>query len=87
MPDSLEQSVVEKLEQLVKDAFANHSTLFTKEEAEALKNVAARERAWQSIGMLAGIVKSILTYLGFFIAAWVAFKAGLLQWLAGELGR
>ena len=85
--NELEQKVIDKLEQMVRDAMDNHSLLFTKEEAEALKSVAARERAWHSIGLLAGMFKSILTYLGFFIAAWVSIKAGLLEWLARELGR
>ena len=87
MSDVPEKSVADKLEGLIQDALDKRPAMFTPEEAKALRDVAARERAWQSIGLIAAMMRTILTYLGFFIGAWVAFKAGLLQWLAQELGR
>lgn len=76
-----EQKFLSKLEALVED-----KSYFTVEEAELLKRVAARERAWASIGALAGSVRTILTWLGFMLAAWAAFRAGLIAWLADALG-
>lgn len=58
---------------------------FTDEEIQALKRVAARERAWIAIGIVAGGLRTFLTYMGFFIGAWMAFKAGLADWLGGLL--
>ena len=87
---SVDEAVVNKLEQLVQESLANkfdQSITFTKEEAEALKRVAARERAWMAIGHLAGFIKGVMTYIGFFLAAWIAIKAEILQWIARELGR
>lgn len=85
----MDEAVISKLEQLVQEALSNHPATFTftREEAEALKRVAARERAWMAIGHLAGFVKGVMTYIGFFLAAWIAIKAEILQWIARELGR
>ncbi len=85
MSNQLEADVIEKLERLIEEAF-NERGIFTKEEAELLKRVAARERGWAAIGALAGTGKTVLTYFGFFIAAWVAFKAGLISTLSTWLG-
>jgi uncharacterized membrane protein len=83
----VDSAVLEKLDQLVREAFDEQSATFTKEEAEALKRVAARERAWMAVGHLAGFIKGVMTYIGFFLAAWIAVKAEILQWIARELGR
>jgi uncharacterized membrane protein len=80
-------SVLNKLEELVRNALDESSATFTREEAEALKRVAARERAWMAVGHLAGFMKGVMTYIGFFLAAWIAIKAEILQWIARELGR
>lgn len=85
-PD-IDAAVLDKLEKLVRGALDESSTTFTPEEAEALRRVAARERAWMAVGHLAGFVKGVMTYIGFFLAAWIAIKAEILQWIARELGR
>ena len=87
MPDKqTEATALQKLEELLEKHLGEPIVIFTKEEAEALRRVAARERAWMALGTLAGSLRTILTYLGFFLGAWVAFKAGVLAWLAENLG-
>lgn len=86
MSAGLEARLIEKLEKMVEDAFNDHTSPFTKEEAELLKKLAARERGWIAIGALAGTGKTILTYFGFFLATWAAFKTGLITTLSEWLG-
>lgn len=76
-----DRSAIDKLEHMI----AIKNDFFNDEEVMALKRVAARERAWMAVGLLAGGLRTILTYVGFFIGAWMAFKAGFLDWLAGAL--
>lgn len=75
------EAEVAALEKLIKEVQGR----FSDDEVEALKRVAARERAWIAVGFLAGSVKMVLTYIGFFLAAWAALKAGILDWLRGAL--
>ncbi len=83
----LEKEALDKLDKLIEEALDQRSEFFTKEEAMLLKKVAARERGWVAIGALAGTAKTVLTYFGFFLATWAAFKAGLISWIAESLGR
>lgn len=76
-----DKSALDKLEELL----SRQRDFFNDDEIAALKRVAARERAWMAIGMLAGGMRTVLTYIGFFIGAWMAFKAGLIDWLGGLL--
>lgn len=82
-----EKAFLEKLEEVVDQALHQKGVInFTPEEAELLKRVAARERAWASIGALAGSVKAILTWFGVMIGMYMAARAGLLSWLTTALG-
>lgn len=82
-----ERAFFEKFEKLIESAAADQVLHFTPEEIKALKSVAARERAWASIGALAGSAKTILTWIGFMIAAWMAFKAGFVEWITTAIGQ
>lgn len=82
-----EKAFLDKLEEVVEAALSQKGVVsFTPEEAELLKRVAARERAWASIGALAGSIKAILTWFGFMIGLWVAAKSGFIAWIATALG-
>lgn len=80
-----EIEAIEKLERFVSSGDAHVLTIFTKEEIDALRRVAAREKAWQALGTLASSAKTILTYIGFFIVAWAAFKSEATAWLSNLL--
>lgn len=83
MTDESEATVeaIRKLEKLLQDKNGEPIVVFTKEEAEALRKVAAREIAWMHVGRIANSWKTILTYIGYFIGAYVAVKAGVLEWI------
>lgn len=77
-----EKAFLEKLESIVESALAQKGVVsFTPEEAELLKRVAARERAWASIGALAGSAKTVMTWFGFMIGAWMAIRSGIAEWI------
>jgi intracellular sulfur oxidation DsrE/DsrF family protein len=61
--------------------------IFTDQEVKALKRVAAREMAWAGVGMIAASYKQIITYMGFFIMAWLTFKGYLVEWIISILKR
>lgn len=72
---------IRKLERMLQTESGEPIVVFTKEEADALRRVAAREIAWMHIGRIAQSWKTILTYIGYFIGAYIAFKAGILEWI------
>jgi hypothetical protein len=76
--------MLNKLEGIVLETVQEHQ-LFSKDEVELLKRVIARERGWAAIGSLAGTLKTVLTWFGFMIGTWMAFKTGFLEWIANGL--
>ncbi|TCD15138.1 hypothetical protein [Oricola cellulosilytica] len=94
-PDELE----EHLNRLVEALDRREITIFSRDEAGALKEIATlsaedrealREitkfwRAAKGSAWLAGLLMSGLKWAAGLVAIWIAFKAGLLDWLRGEL--
>lgn len=79
-----EVSALEKLERMIE----SHPLLnLSEDEVAAIRRVIAREKAYMALGVLAGNVRGVLTWLGVIVGAWISVKAGFLEWLAKELGR
>lgn len=72
--DEAEKAALKKLEEL-------GAKLFTEEEYIAVKRIIARERAWMSVGFLAGQLKNVMTVLGFIIGSFILIKGQVIQWL------
>lgn len=62
---------------------AEHNPEFTKDEIEALKRVADAWRGLESLGRMAGIVRKILIFIGWGVAAWIAIRFALTDWVKG----
>lgn len=60
---------------------AECSADFTDEEIRALKAIADAWKGLEAFGRVAGVVKKILTYVGWMIATYLAFKAGLVDFI------
>ena len=60
---------------------AETSQDFTEEEVRALKAIADAWKGLEAFGRVAVVVKKILTYVGWMIAAYLAFKAGLVDFI------
>ncbi len=78
----IDHQALAKIQQLLNDGNVPDIT-FTKAELVALKEMAARDVALVQLGKMAKTGKTILTYIGFFLAAWLAFKAGLADFIKG----
>ncbi|WP_370194159.1 MULTISPECIES: hypothetical protein [Aurantimonas] len=60
-------------------------TVFSVEEAEALREVAKVWRAARSSAWLASVLGSGLKWAAGIVVLWIAFKNGLAEWLQGLL--
>lgn len=56
---------------------------FTEEEITALKEMAAAWKGLESFGRVAGFARRVLAYIGWMIAAYVAFKFAISEWVKG----
>lgn len=79
-----DHELLQRLEGLLKRYEAGDEPLhevFTEDEVAALKRVASREMAYLAIGKLGSSMKVLLTYVSFFIGVYLAFKAGVIEWI------
>ena len=60
--------------------------IFTEPQAQALTEVATWWIALRGAGKIGAAMGSALRWLALFIGAWIAFKAGLLEWITSNLG-
>lgn len=66
---------------------ATASPEFTEAEVKALRAVADVWRGLEAFGRVASFVKTVTQYVGWSIAVYVAFKAGLIDWLRSVVAR
>ena len=67
------------LEKVVHVAEASQD--FTEEEVRALKAIADAWKGLEAFGRVAGVVKKILTYVGWLIAVYIAVKTGIVDFI------
>jgi len=82
--------LLDRLEEMLKrygDGDAPLQEAFSEDEVAALKRVAARERAYEAIGEIGKSLKTILTYIGFFIGVYIAIKTGAIEWIRSVVSR
>lgn len=56
---------------------------FTKQEIEALKEVADAWRGLEAFGKVAHVARKVVVYIGWMIGAWLAVKYAFHDWVAG----
>lgn len=78
-------SALSKLLQYTKDNDIDIDQIVTQDEHEALKRLVAREIGRMYLGRMAESWKSILTYIGFFLTAYLTYKAFLEEWIKAVL--
>lgn len=64
----------------------NKVVIFSETQAEALAEVAKWWIALRGAGKVGAAMGSAVKWLALMIAAWVAFKAGLLEWVSAGIG-
>lgn len=73
----------EILEKMAALSEADEITIFDDDEAKALKQMAAMWRGLESFGVLAGVVRKILVYVGWAVGFYLLIKGGLTDWIKG----
>lgn len=87
MNDSdLEARLLEALERMDKQEPNGEIIIFTAEQAEALTQVASWWVALRGAGKISAAFGSGLKWLALFMGAWIAVKAGVLDWVISNTG-
>jgi hypothetical protein len=73
----------EILERMAELIDAHEITIFNEEDAAALKQVAAMWRGLAAFGVAASVVRKVLTYLGWLVAAYFIVKGSSIEWIKG----
>ncbi len=60
---------------------------FSKDEADALKDVARAWLAMQALGWVGMGASRFFKWVGILIIAWLSFKAGLIDWIQEVSGK
>lgn len=58
-------------------------TAFSETQAEALKEIAEAYLGLKAFGRLAGVLKTIVTYIGWMLAIWLVIRAGAIDFIRG----
>jgi hypothetical protein len=58
---------------------------FSAEEREALRDFARFWLGMQAVGRAAVVLQSVVKYIGWGVALYIAVKAGLVEWIKGAL--
>ena len=66
-------------------AKAERNPTFTDEEVRALKEMANAWHGLEAFGRVASVVRKVLAYVGWMIAAYVAFRFMATDWIKGTL--
>jgi hypothetical protein len=82
----IEKTLREALERMQERAPESQLVIFTEPQAQALTEVATWWIALRGAGKIGAAMGSALRWLALFIGAWIAFKAGLLEWITSNLG-
>lgn len=84
--DDLEKRLLEALQKVEDHEAGGQIIIFSESQAEALIEVAKWWIALRGAGKIGAAMGSAVKWLAVMIAAWVAFKAGLLEWISAGIG-
>lgn len=73
------------IEKLMDAADTGRAVYFTPEEARILQRFARTLMGFEAMGRVATLLKSVLAYIGWAFAAYLAFKSGFIGWIKGNL--
>lgn len=66
-----------------KDDESDNESSLTKEEIQALKQMAATWKGLETFGKVAGVFKSVMVYIAWGVALYLAVKHGVVDWIKG----
>ncbi len=73
-----ERTAIEKIQHMIDE---RGESLFTTEEADALRKFAKFMLALATLGSVGSAIKSIIVWLGVIIGGYMALKNGLAEWI------
>lgn len=76
-----ERHVMERLAEALNEEKSDDVVVFTRDEAEVLKEWAKFMMAWKTLGRWGASVRQVILFFGAGLAFLAAAKAGLLDWL------
>ena len=84
--DALQERLLEALERAETEHPDGDIVIFTEAQAQALIEVAKWWIALRGVRMVGGAIGSGIRWFAFIIGAWIAFRSGLLDWIAANIG-
>lgn len=84
--DDLQQRLLEAFEKAEQANPDGDLVVFTKPQAQALIEVAKWWVALRGANMIGGALGSAVKWFALILGSWIALKAGLLDWIAGNIG-
>lgn len=81
-----EKRILEALEKFEQDEHGGEVVIFTEAQAQALIEVAKWWMALRGVSMVGGAIGSTIKWFAIIIGAWIAIKAGFLDWIANNIG-
>lgn len=76
-----ERHVMERLAEALREEKPNEVVVFTRDEAEVLKEWAKFMMAWKTLGRWGASLRQVILFFGMALGFYTAFRAGLLDWL------
>lgn len=61
----------------------DNDSALNKEEIQALKQMAATWKGLETFGKVAGVFKSVMVYIAWGVALYLAVKHGVIDWVKG----
>lgn len=84
--DALEKRLIEALERAESEHTDGDIVIFTEAQAQALIEVAKWWIALRGVSMIGGALGSSVKWFALIIGAWIAFRAGFLDWIISNIG-
>lgn len=82
-----EQHVIQRIADALKEEKADDVVIFTRDEAEVLKEWAKFMTAWKTLGRWGASLKQVILFFGGALAFLAALRLGLLDWLGVGTGK
>ena len=73
-----EANILKKLTDAFEDGTLN---AFSKEEIDVLRRMVKVFMAFEVLGTIGGMIKTVLLWFGVIITSWIAIKGGVIAWI------
>ena len=80
-----EKYLLGKVEDRFDTRFKELRAIFSEEEIEFVKGSAKFYVAFVNLVPLGTFIRKLIGFIGFFVLTWIAFKAGVIEWVKSSL--